>query len=85
MEKDYIIASIRPFVMNQKVAVYLNGECVKTLECKIDEIEKTISALIDTYKVNQIDLVEKAHMYSPQIKDHLVSQYADKELNIKVW
>lgn len=85
MERDYIIASIRPFVINQKIDVYLNGECVEALECKIDDIEKTISALVDKYKVNQIDLVEKNNMYSPQIKDRLTTKYADKELNINIW
>lgn len=85
MERDYIIASIRPFVINQKIGVYLNGECVEALECKIDDIEKTISALVDKYKVNQIDLVEKNNMYSPQIKDRLTTKYADKELNINIW
>ena len=84
-EKDYIIASIRPFVMNQEVSVYLNGNCFKTINCTIDDIEKTISTLANEYNIKHIDLIEKAGMYSTKIKDRLITQYADKNFDISIW
>lgn len=84
-EKDYIIASIKPFVMQQEVSVYLNGNCLKTVNCTIDDIEKTISMLANEYNIKHIDLIEKANMYSTKIKDYLMTQYADKEFDIAIW
>ena len=85
IEKDYIIASIKPFVMQQEVSVYLNGNCFKTINCTIDDIEKTISTLANEYNIKHIDLIEKSNMYSARIKDNLITQYADKGFDIAIW
>lgn len=85
MDKDYIVVNIRPFIFKQNVSVYQDGNCIRTLKCKIDEIEKTIINLSDIYHVNKVNLVEKNNIYSLKIKDSLLSKYTDKNLEITVW
>ena len=85
MNKNYIMASIKPFVMKQEVSVYLNDNCQKTVYCTIDDIEKTIAELADAYDIQQVDIIERADMYSTRIKDHLTTQYANKNLNVVIW
>lgn len=85
MDKDYIVVNIRPFIFKQNVSVYQDGNCIRTLKCKIDEIEKTIINLSDIYHVNKVNLVEKDNIYSLKIKDSLLSKYTDKNLEVTIW
>ena len=85
MDKDYIVANIRPFIFKQNVSVYQDGNCIRTLKCKIDEIEKIIINLSDIYHVNKVNLVEKGNIYSLKIKDSLLSKYTDKNLEVTIW
>ena len=85
MEKDYIVAKIHPFLFKQEVTAYQNGNCVRSIKCNLDDIEKTILTFADIYKINSIHLVEKNHTYSLKIKEHLVSKYANKDFNITLW
>ena len=85
MDKDYIVVNIRPFIFKQNISVYQDGNCIRTLKCKIDEIEKTIINLSDIYHVNKVNLVEKGNIYSLKIKDSLLSKYTDKNLEVTIW
>ena len=85
MDKDYIIVNIRPFIFKQDISVYQNGYCVRTVKCKLDEIGKTVVTLSDLYNTNKINLVEKGNAYSLKIKDNLLSQYTDKNLEVTIW
>ena len=85
MDKDYIGIKIHPFIFKQEVAVYQDGNCVRTIRCKLDDIEKTIVTLSDMYHINKVNLIEKNHMYSLKIKEHLNTQYANKNLDVTIW
>ena len=84
-DKDYIVANIHPFLFKQEVSVYQDGNCIKTIKCKLDDIEKTIVTLSDVYKINKINLVEKNEVYCLKIRDNLLTQYANKNLDIVMW
>ena len=85
MDKNCIIANIRPFVFKQNVSVYQDGNCIRTVKCKLGDMGKIISTLSDMYHINKVNLVEKGDVYSLKIRDNLLSQYADKNLEITMW
>ena len=85
MDKNYIIVNIRPFVFKQNISVYQDGNCIRTIKCKLNDIGKIITTLSDMYNINKVNLVEKGDVYSPKIRDNLLSQYADKNLEITMW
>ena len=85
MNKDCIIINIRPFVFKQQIAVYQDGNCIRTIKCKLDDIENTVRTLSDIYNINKINLVEKSDTYSLKIRDSLLSKYADKNFEITMW
>ena len=85
MNKDCIAVNIRPFVLKQDIFVYQDRTCIRTVKCKIDDIEKIITLLSDKYNINKINLIEPTSMYSSKIKENLLTQYADKNLEITIW
>ena len=85
MNKDCIIINIRPFVFKQNISVYQDGNCIRTIKCKLDDIENTVRTLSDIYNINKINLVEKSDTYSLKIRDSLLSKYADKNFEITMW
>ena len=85
MNKDCIIINIRPFVFKQNISVYQDGNCIRTVKCKLNDIGSMVRTLSDMYHINKINLVEKGDAYSLKIRDNLLSQYADKNFEIIMW
>ena len=85
MNKDCIIINIRPFVFKQNISVYQDGNCIRTVKCKFDDIGSMVRTLSDMYHINKINLVEKGDTYSLKIRDSLLSKYADKNFEITMW
>lgn len=84
MVSNFIMVSVQPFLFKQKVAVYQDGVCISTIKCSLDDIEDTIIALAKEYNINNIEITGKSAAYSLKIKDHLISKYTDKKLNINL-
>lgn len=85
MDKNHIIVEIHPFIFKQDISVYQDGNCVRTVKCKLNDIGSMIRTLSDIYHINKINLVEKGDAYSLKIRDNLLSQYADKNFEITMW
>ena len=85
MNKDCIVINIRPFVFKQNISVYQDGNCIRTVKCKLDDIGSMVRTLSDIYHINKINLVEKGDTYSLKIRDNLLSKYADKNFEITMW
>ena len=47
-----IVGNIQPFVMNSKLYVYDDGNCVEVKETDIDNINHNIFVLVDTYIID---------------------------------
>ena len=83
---DHIVAIIHPFVMEQEVDVYKDGECIEVIQCKLDNIEEVCYALCKKHEIHQIDLKGKNQLYSLHIKDKLAAaKYDDFDINVTVY
>ena len=83
---DHVVASIHPFVMEQEVDVYKNGECVKVVQCTLKDIENVCYALCKEYNINQLDLAGQNQIYALHIKENLEksNKYEDFKINIEI-
>ena len=82
---DHIVAMIHPFVVNQEISVYRNGECIKVVDCKLEEVTKICYNLCKEYNIHQLDLVGQ-QLYALHIKDELAAkEYDDFNLEITIF
>ena len=84
MKNDHIVVSVHPFVIQQEVDVYSNGECIQTVECKLNELKDTIFALSKQHGIQQIDLAGN-QLYAMKLRDNLSEgKYVAAGLSIKI-
>lgn len=82
---SHITAFIRTFILEQEVNVYQNGECIRTVKCTLDDMEKVINSLMKEYNISQVDIAGNS-AYALKLKDHLQTKYSKLEdLNITVY
>lgn len=83
---DHIVASIHPFVVEQEVSVYKDGECVKTVQCTLDNIKEVCYSLCKEYNIPQLDLCGTNQLYTLHIKEELEvsNKFEDFKINIEV-
>lgn len=82
---NHVVAIIHPFVVQQEVDVYMNGECVKTVSCKLNELDKVCYNLCKEYNINQLDL-NGQDQYALHLRDKLTSstEYEDFKINVDI-
>lgn len=79
---NHVVVYIHPFTLDQEVGAYVNGECIQSVKCKIDEIDKTCIALCEKYNIEQVDIAG-SQAYAARVRDKIVENKFDK-FNIKV-
>jgi len=81
----HITCCIHPFVTEQEVNVYENGECIRTSKCTLDNLEETIYSFVNLYNIKQIDLAGN-QLYSLKVKEKMMnSKYNLEGINITVY
>ena len=81
---DHIVATIHPFVMQQEIGVYKNGECIKIVQCNLDDIKKVCCNLCEEYNIHQVDLGGTNQLYSLHIKEEIEKNNKFNNLQINV-
>lgn len=83
---DHVVASIHPFVMEQEVDVYKDGECVKIAHCTLDEIVEVCYNLCKEYNIIQLDLCGQNQLYALNIKEKLEApnKFEDFKINVTI-
>lgn len=84
MSKYSIIAYLQPFILEQKIEVYKDGECMNIMKCTFNEMESMILELVEKYNIKEITLAGSAQIYSYKLKTDLISKYDKKDINITV-
>ena len=67
---SHITVYLRPFVIQQEIAVYKNGECVYQIQCPLTNIENKLIEVSDKFSINQIDLAGD-FVYGNKIKSDI--------------
>lgn len=83
-----IVSVIKPFIMQQNVFVYENGNKIDVINSTLDDIEDNFLNLIDKYNIEQIELIGPKN-YSKGIKKKFqekeLSKYNKNSVNIKLF
>ena len=81
--KNHVIAVIQPFVLLQNVYVYREGECLKAVNCSLEEINNICYALCREYDIHNLDLIGVKD-YIVRIKNEMSNLTNYQEFNIKI-
>jgi len=84
MNNYRIIAYLQPFILEQKIELYENKNCVNIIKCTFNEMEPLLLELIEKHNIKDITFAGNAHIYSYKLKTDIISKYNKKDINITV-
>lgn len=79
---NHVVCVIHPFVVNQEVSVYKNGECVKQVECPLNELKTVLYQLCKENDIKEISL-SGGQLYALKIRDEFAAtKYSDDGIHV---
>ena len=81
---DHIILNIKPFIMQQEILVYKNGNCVKIGKCVMKNVPDAIYALEKSYGINNVDLAGPT-AFTHKLRNDMLSMDKYSNFNITVY
>ena len=82
---DHVVVNVQPFLAQQEVSVYKDGNCVETTQCTMQELSKTCYALCKKFNINELD-VAGVPAFSKRLKDSMAStQFEDFKINVNIF
>ena len=79
---NYITCCIHPFIVNQKVAVYKNGECIKQVKVPLNSLQESLYMLCKENDIKEISLGGN-RLYGLKLKDEFTAnKYVDDGIKI---
>lgn len=82
MENE-IIAVLGLFDADQIIRVYKNDECVKTVSCKIPELENLIFGLAVEFNTKKINLAG-SNIIAQKVRKNFVTRYSNYNFDINI-
>ena len=82
-----IVSVIKPFVVNQNVFVYEDGNKIDVLSVPLNDIQNILVNTATQYKVTDIELIGSKKYLNGivnKIKETEMSQYNEHKLNINI-
>lgn len=82
-----IVSVIKPFVVNQNVFVYEDGNKIDILSVPLNDIQNILVNTATQYKVTDIELIGSKKYLNGivnKIKETEMSQYNEHKLNINI-
>lgn len=82
-----IVSVIKPFIINQNVFVYEDGNKIDVLSVPLDNIQKILINTAIKYEVNDIELIGSKKYLNGiinKVQEEEIKQYNANKLNIKI-
>ena len=82
-----IVSVIKPFVINQNIFVYEDGNKIDVLSAPLADIQKIIVNTAIKYELNDVELLGSKKYLAGivnKIKEAEISQYNEHKLNINI-
>lgn len=80
---DHIVVNIQPFILEQEIQVYKNGECTKITKSTMSNLDEGIAIEAKLSDVKNIDLAGDKN-FTQMIKQRLTQNKFDLDLDIKL-
>jgi hypothetical protein len=82
MENE-IVAVLGLFDANQIIRIYKNDECVKTVSCKMPELENAIFGLAIEFNTRKINLAG-SDIIAQKVRRNFVTRYGNYNFDINI-
>ena len=82
-----IVSVIKPFIINQNVFVYEDGNKIDVLSVPLDDIQNILINTAIKYEVNDIELIGSKKYLNGiinKVQEEEIKQYNTNKLNIKI-
>ena len=82
-----IVSVIKPFIINQNVFVYEDGNKIDVLSVPLDNIQNILINIAIKYEVNDIELIGSKKYLNGiinKVQEEEIKQYNANKLNIKI-
>lgn len=80
----YIVAQIHPFVLEQEINTYVDGECVQTIKCTLDNMCERIYMLCQKYDIFNVHFYG-GQLYALKFKDEFAAcKYGNRPIEIHI-
>ena len=82
-----IVSVIKPFIINQNIFVYEDGNKIDVLSVPLNDIQDLLIKTALQYKVNDIELIGSKKYLNGiinKIRETEINQYNENKLNIKI-
>ena len=80
---DHVVVAIHPFIMRQEVMAYVNGECVKHVDCDLREVDKICYDLCREFNIHQVDMAGNVELCE-KIKYNILTTTRFDDFNIEI-
>lgn len=80
---NHIVVQFEPFILQQKIIVYVNGECVSYSYATIEKLVDTIEALKSEYNIKQIELYGYRD-YLSRYQALMKTKFSNDDCNIEI-
>lgn len=81
---DHIVVTIQPFVLEQEIQVYKNGECVKTSKINLTNLDEGIAIEAKLFNIKNVDLAGDKN-FTQMVKQKLTQNKFNMDLDIKLY
>lgn len=82
-----IVSVIKPFIINQNIFVYEDGNKIDVLSVPLDDIQNILINTAIKYEVNDIELIGSKKYLNGiinKVQEEEIKQYNANKLNIKI-
>lgn len=80
---NHIVVQFEPFDLQQKIMVYIGGECISYSYATVEKLVDTIEALKAEYDIKQIDLYGYRD-YLSRYQALMKTKFSNDDCNIKI-
>lgn len=81
---DHIVVKLQPFVLEQEVQVYKNGNCIKVSKSNLSNLDENIAVQAKLFNIKNVDLAGDKN-FTQRIKERLTQNKFNLDLNIKLY
>lgn len=83
---NHVIVYVQPFLLEQEIAVYKEGQCVKTQKCTMENIDSLCYSLCKEFNIHQIDLAGPPS-YIEKVKEDILlkTDFDSYDINVSLY
>lgn len=82
---DKIIVNFQPFTLKQKVSIYQNDSCIRTVEVSQDRISDVVAGFSKEYGITNVNLIG-SETYLSKFKENILkaTSYEKEKYNVEI-